>query len=110
MENIKIIKKEKMFCSICEEEHEVDLIEEEIEICVKGEKLKHKERKYRCNKYSEENVFETEELWNENLVNSLDTYRKEKKLLTSKEIKDIRNKYKLTQIEMAQLLGVEKNY
>lgn len=106
MEEIKIIQKEKMFCSICEKEHGVELIEETREINIKGEKIKHKEKMYRCNKYAKENTFETEKLWNENLVNSLDAYRKEKKLLTSKEIKNIRNKYKLTQLEMAQLLGI----
>lgn len=40
------------------------------------------------------------------VVNSLDSYRKLEKLLTSKEIKQIRNKYKITQLEMAKLLGV----
>ena len=39
-------------------------------------------------------------------VNSLDSYRKLEKLLTSKEIKQIWNKYKITQLEMAKLLGV----
>lgn len=39
-------------------------------------------------------------------VNSLDSYRKLEELLTSKEIKQIRNKYKITQLEMAKLLGV----
>lgn len=39
-------------------------------------------------------------------VNSLDSYRKLEELLNSKEIKQIRNKYKITQLEMAKLLGV----
>ena len=104
--NIKVLGKEKMFCSICEEEHDVEFIEEEREIYIKGEKVKHKEKMYRCNKYAEENTFETEKIWNENLTNSLDAYREKKNLLTSKEIKLIRKKYGITQLEMAQLLGL----
>lgn len=88
--NIKILGKEKMFCSICEEEHEVELIEEERKIDIKGEKVKYKEKMYRCNKYAEKNTFETEKLWNENLINSFDAYRERKDLLTSKKIKLIR--------------------
>lgn len=106
MENMKILKKEIIFCSICEQEHEIELIEEERETMIKGEDIKYKEKFYRCNKYTKENTFETGILWNENLINSLDAYRIKKNLLTSKEIKDIRNKYKITQLEMALLLGL----
>lgn len=105
-EKIKILSKTNMFCSICEEEHEVELIEKEKEVIIKGEKIKYKEKFYRCNKYEKENTFQTGELWNEGLINSLDIYREEKGLLTSKEIKKIRKKYQITQLEMAQLLGV----
>lgn len=104
--NIKILKKEKMYCSICEEEHEVELIEEEREIAIKGIKVKHKEKMYRCHRYTQENTFETEKLWNENLINSFDSYRENRNLLTSQEIKAIRKKYGITQLEMAQLLGL----
>lgn len=104
--NIKILEKEKMFCSICEEEHEVELIEEEREIEIKGENIKYEEKMYRCNKYAEKNTFETEKMWNENLINSFDAYREKKDLLTSKGIKLIRKKYGITQLEMAQLLGL----
>ena len=75
MENkIKILRGVKMFCSICEEEHNVELIEEERKIEIKGKIVKHKEKMYRCNKYNKENTFETEEIWNENLMNSYKAY------------------------------------
>ena len=105
MEN-KILCKTKMFCPICEEEHEVDLIEKEKETIIKGKKIIYKEKFYRCNKYKDQNTFQNGELWNEGLTNSLDSYREQEELLTSKEIKQIRNKYKITQLEMAKLLGV----
>lgn len=107
MENkIKILSKAKMFCSICEKMHEVDLIEKEKETIVKGKKIIYKEKFYRCNKYKDQNTFQNEKLWNEGLTNCLDSYRKQEELLTSNEIKQIRNKYKITQLEMAKLLGV----
>ncbi len=106
MEKNKILGKIKMFCPICEEEHEVDLIEKEKETMVKERKIKYKEKFYRCNKYKQNNTFQNGELWNEGLINSLDSYRRQEELLTSKEIKQIRNKYQVTQLEMAKLLGV----
>ena len=47
---MKELKKVNMFCSICEENHDVSLIEEERETMVKGEKIKYKdyESLYTC--------------------------------------------------------------
>ena len=39
-DNIKILNKMKMFCSICEEEHDVELVEKEKETIIKGKKIK----------------------------------------------------------------------
>ena len=103
---MKELKKVNIFCSICEEKHNVSLVEEEREIVIKGEKIKYKELYYKCDKYQDNNIFMSEDLWNINLINSLDGYRKKKDLLTSKEIKDIREKYQLTQSEMAYLLNL----
>lgn len=103
---MKELKKIIMFCSICEEEHEVSLIEEETETVIKGEKVKYKELYYKCHKYNDNNIFMSGDLWNINLINSLDAYRKKKDLLTSNEIKKIRGKYGLTQSEMAFLLNL----
>ncbi len=103
---MKELKKVKMFCSICEEIHEVCLMEEERETIVKGENIKYKELYYKCDKYSNNNIFMSGELWNINLINSLDEYRKKNDLLTSREIKQIREKYHLIQSEMAYLLNL----
>lgn len=103
---MKELRKVNMFCSICEEKHEVSLIEEERETIIKGEKIKYKELYYKCDKYPDSNIFMSGDLWNINLINSLDEYRKKKDLLTSKEIKEIREKYQLTQSEMAYLLNL----
>lgn len=103
---MKELKKVNMFCSICEENHDVSLIEEERETIIKGEKIKYRELYYKCDKYPDNNIFMSGDLWNVNLINSLDEYRKKKDLLTSKEIKKIREKYQLTQSEMAYLLNL----
>ena len=103
---MKELKKVNMFCSICEENHDVSLIEEERETMVKKKKIKYKELYYKCDKYRDNNIFMSGELWNINLINSLDAYRIKKDLLTSKEIKDIRKKYDLTQSELAYLLNL----
>ena len=78
-----------MFCSICESIHDISLMEEERETIIKGEKIKYKELYYKCPKYQNNNIFMSGDLWNINLINSLDEYRKKKDLLTSKEIKEI---------------------
>ena len=75
---MKEIKKINMFCSICESIHDISLMEEEREIIIKGEKIKYKELYYKCPKYQNNNIFMSGDLWNINLINSLDEYRKKK--------------------------------
>jgi len=43
-----------------------------------------------------------------NLLSARDTFRKEHNLLTSNEIRSIREKYKLSQSDLALILGWEK--
>lgn len=104
--NIKILRKEILECSICGEIHELDLCEELVEKKVKDDIVKFTEKYYRCNKYDTENIFMTAPMWNESLLNRIDAYRKKNNLLTSFEIKEIRSKYKLTQSELSFLLGL----
>ena len=104
--DIKILKKEKMFCTVCEEEHELELCEELSECTVKDEKVQYYKKYYRCNKFEDKNTFLTGKMWNMELLERLDAYRMKNNLLTSFEIKEIRNKYKLTQSELSFLLGL----
>lgn len=106
MNKIKIIQKNYMYCSICGEEHEVELCEELVSGLVKKEEVKYIEHYYRCNKYNTENIFMEDNMWDESLINSIDAYRTNHDLLTSKDIKDIRSKYNITQAELAFLLGM----
>lgn len=106
MNKINIIKKVHMYCSVCGEEHELDLCEELTDGIIKNEKVNYIEHYYRCNKYNVENTFMIGEQWNESLINLMDAYRVSHDLLTSKDIKNIRNKYNITQAELAFLLGM----
>lgn len=104
--NVKVLKKERIYCSICGEEHEVDLCEELVNKKVKDDLVEYKENYYRCNKYDTENIFMIGNMWNNSLLNRIDAYRKKHDLLTSFEIKEIRSKYKITQMELSFLLGL----
>lgn len=103
---VKVLKKEFMHCSICGEEHEVELCEEKVEKPVKDDIVEYTENYYRCNKYDIENIFMTGNMWNKSLLNRIDAYRTKNNLLTSIEIKQIRDKYKVTQAELSFLLGL----
>lgn len=105
-DNINILKKEKIFCTVCEQEHEVDLCEELVKTKIKGDDIEYFERFYRCNKYKTNNTFITGKMWNNILLDQLDAYRMKNDLLTSFEIKEIRSKYNVTQSELAFLLGL----
>lgn len=71
---IKVIKKEKIFCSICGEEHEIDLCEELVETNFNGEEIEYLENYYRCNKYPTENTFVTGDMWNKQLLAMKEAY------------------------------------
>ncbi len=106
MENYKLLKKEIMLCPICGEEHEIELRESNATMTIKEEEITYKEKYYFCGNSIENNCFTKDNMIFENLLTAKDAYRKEKNLLTSKEIKEIRNKFKLTQAEFSILLGL----
>lgn len=91
------------YCPVCEESHEL-LIKEKLEnVLIKGESVEYTKRYYYCTKSSLE--FLPGNVLDENILRANDLYRKKIGLLTSEEIKNIRNKYKLTQKDFANLLG-----
>ena len=93
----------KIYCPYCDEEHDVLIIEEESECIIKGTKVKFLEKNYYCDVCNVE--FSNGELEDLNLLSARDAYRKEHNLLTSSEIKNIREKYKLSQSDLALILG-----
>lgn len=90
-------------CPLCDEKHEV--IEKEIvsSSTIKGQLVSYMKKIYFCEKEQEE--FCTSKQMDLNLLTARDEYRKLNGLLTSKQIKQIREKYSLTQKEFSNLLG-----
>lgn len=102
----KILSKKLMVCPICGQKHELELRESDATIEIKDDRVYYKEKYYICNNSTKNNCFEEDEMIDENLLAARDAYRKKNNLLTSKEIKAIRTKFKLTQADFAIILGL----
>ncbi|MCC8100728.1 MAG: DUF4065 domain-containing protein [Clostridiales bacterium] len=106
MAETKLIKKVYMTCPVCDRQHEVEERRRSTTSIIKGEPVVYDECFYFCeNADEEENEFETGAMMNENLLRARNAYRREKGLLTSDEIVAIREKYGLSQVDLARLMG-----
>lgn len=102
-----LLAKVKEYCPICDKEHDVEKRKRKSKIEVKDLIVEYDEIYFRCTEtQDEENEFVTSEMMDNNLLNAKDNYRRQKKLLTSQDIKEIRKKYGLTQAEFSFLLGL----
>lgn len=106
MADSKLIRKITMECPLCDKSH---AIEERMRIAktiIKGEEVSYEERYYLCsNSHEDENEFATGKMESENLLNARNAYRKAHGLLTSHDIVSIRDKYGLSQVDLAIMLG-----
>ena len=94
---------EKKYCPLCEKEHDLDIIIEQ-DICeIKDENITYNKTSYYCN--NKKQKFVTPDLEDINQLAIKDEYRKKHNLLTSYEIKQIRDKYSLSQSDFALILG-----
>lgn len=91
------------YCPICEKVHEVSMIERNNECIVKGEVIAYSEMLYHCDNC--DLYFSDGEITDNNLLKARDEYRRQHNLLTSYEIKGIRDKYRLSQSDLALILG-----
>ena len=98
-----IIKKIHKLCLSCMEEHEVYLVKESRQTFFKGEKVEYEAIYEYCDKCDE--YTETEDLMDQNDIVCKDAYCKQMNLLTTTEIRAIREKYGLTQTDLAIILG-----
>lgn len=92
------------FCPICGKEHNLIEVEKVSKIIFKGKNIEYNKKSYFCEKKNA--YFEDEMQGESNLIALVDGYRKEVQLLTSKEIKEIREKYSLSQKDLAIILGM----
>lgn len=93
----------KIYCSKCNSEQEVRTVAKEEEYEVRGEKISIKSKVYVCNSCNEEIFDEKQD--NENLEMLYSKYREKYGLLTPQEIRDIREKYGLSQRAMSRLFA-----
>jgi len=91
-------------CPFCENEHEIKVLQYMEKTTVKDEEIEYLKTCYFCD--IEEDEFVPSKLVDENLLAAKDAYREKHGLLTSCEIKNIRERYGLTQKEYANLLGL----
>ena len=91
------------YCKYCDKVHELNVLEH-TEVCdIKEEKIEYTKKEYLCEKTNK--IFTTPDLDDINQLEAKDIYRKKHSLLTSKEIKQIREKYSLSQSDLALILG-----
>lgn len=101
-----LIRKIRMECPICDRIHEIEERTRIAKTIIKGEEVNYEETYYFCLKSDDdENEFVTGKMENDNLLNARNEYKKIHGLLTSDEIVDIREKYGLSQVDLAKLLG-----
>lgn len=106
MQKIQVQNRIKMNCPLCGKIHEVELKNRITKTEIKGDTVEYNEKYYYCsNSANDENEFATGKMENENLLNARNEYRKKHNLLTSDEIVAIREKYDLSQVDMARVLG-----
>lgn len=96
-------------CPLCKKNHELKIkIDEKIAV-YNGEKIKYNYEYLICNNLSNNNILILDDYKSKNLINFIDAYRIQKNYLTSQEIKDIRNKYFISEKELSILLNWEQD-
>lgn len=99
---MKVINSEKKLCLSCMQEHIIDVIETEEHEAFSGVNVKFNATYEYCSKTDE--YLEPEAMIKANGLAVKDAYRKAVGLLTSAEIKRIREKYCISQKELSQIL------
>lgn len=100
---MKILKKERKMCMSCMEEHEVFLVEVSESNVFKGQQVEYNAIYEYCE--NTEEYFATTDLISCNDIAMKNAYRKSKGLLLTDDIVKIREKYDITQMDLAVLLG-----
>lgn len=99
---MKIIRNEHKLCLGCIEEHNISIVELEEKTIFKGVRVNFTALYEYCSKTDE--YFEPEDMIRANTLAVKDAYRKRMGLLTSSEIKNIREKYSISQKDFSEIL------
>ena len=100
---MRILNSEHRLCVSCMKEHSIDIIETEEQVTFKDIKVKFNGTYEYCANTDE--YLETEDMIRANSLAVKDAYRREVGLLTSDEIKSIREKYNISQKEFSEILN-----
>jgi putative zinc finger/helix-turn-helix YgiT family protein len=98
-----ILKEISYDCPFCDKEHNIQVKKKISKANIKDTLIEYEQIVYYCPEEDEE--FIPGKIMDENLLKARDTYRASIGLLTSEEIKKIREMYGLTQKEFSRLLG-----
>ena len=90
-------------CPFCKSEHKIEKKVIVSESLVKGIPIESEKIVFYCENSNE--YFVPLKIMKENLLKAKDAYRKQNNLLTSREIKELRNLFGLTQKEFSNLFG-----
>ena len=75
--------KERLYCPICGQEHDIDIIKKKVAVTVKNQNVECMQVFYRCGNTADDNEFVNGKMLNENLLAVKDAYRKQCGLSTS---------------------------
>lgn len=99
----KRIKSKNIYCPFCKKNHLVEEITKKDRMFIKNEIVNYDGKFYFC--ADKQESFATKALNERNVLKAKDIYRENHNLLTSIELKRIRDKYDLTQQDLADILG-----
>lgn len=100
---MKLIREVRCLCPGCMEEHDVSVVETEETDIFKGEQVCYPAHYHYCANSDE--LYETEDQMSANDTAMKDAYRRKTGLLTSGDIISIRQKFGISQSDLALLLG-----
>lgn len=101
--NMKVIRSEKRLCTCCMEEHEVKTVRVLEHASFKNVPIDYEATYFYCDVAEE--LYMNESQIQENDIAIKDAYRRKQRLLTSKDINAIREKYGISQSDLCMLLG-----
>jgi putative zinc finger/helix-turn-helix YgiT family protein len=101
--NDLLIERSPYECPFCDATHPIEIRKRLVQSLVKNEPVEYEQIYYYCPVENDE--FIPSRIMDHNLLKARDAYRREKGLLNSDDIKEIRKSYDLTQKEFSNLLG-----
>lgn len=94
--------KEQAYCEHCDKDVDYKIEETEIERTIRGQTFKCKYLKCTCVHCGSE--VSPASIWGENVNEAFEEYKRRNGLLTAKQIKEIRSKHNMSQVDLAKFI------